>query len=118
MNVISAPEPQTDDKGLLIIDTHFVCDCSTAEHTLRFRLTRWDLDGQPSLDMDFFLSHYKSFWRRLWTAFRYVFKLGRLNSDFGSWILAPRDAERFLEMLREFKRQQRAYERACREAKA
>jgi hypothetical protein len=49
------------------------CDCSYADHSAR--LARWDSDTDeaPQLYLDVHLNPEGGFWKRIWTALRYIF---------------------------------------------
>lgn len=54
--------------------TYYTCSCSTPEHTLR--LSYWD-DNNPTFDtvnIEQYIDYQYGFFRRLWLAFKYVFK--------------------------------------------
>jgi len=60
--------------------TYIECDCTSAEHTIRFALD--DDDVYPHIYVTVQLSRSCRFWRKLWLAVRYVFGY---ECKFGHW---------------------------------
>jgi hypothetical protein len=62
---------------------HYVtCDCMSDEHTLRFSFFPDGKDEYPQLYTSVYLNSYESWYRRVWTAVKYVF--GH-RSKYGDW---------------------------------
>jgi hypothetical protein len=73
----------------------FECQCYSDEHTLKFTYEPKDDELYTSV----YLSQYRNFFQRVWTAVRYVF--GH-RSRYGHWdcfILQREDAERLRGLL-------------------
>ena len=78
---------------------YFECACGSAEHTIRFTLDIEDKEDPPMIFGDIYLDHYMPWWKRIWVAFKYVFRLPPQNSHFDSWIMYEPDAKRLRNML-------------------
>jgi hypothetical protein len=79
-------------KGKMVREELFLCNCMSPEHQMIFSLYDWGagvqerfLEDDPAENITCTLSIYlqdKSFWRRVWTAIRYVFGY---RSKYGNW---------------------------------
>ncbi len=80
---------------------YFECACGSPEHTIRFTL---DFEkNEPSMIWcDFFLDHYMPWYRRIWVAFKYIFKFEPHNEHFASWLMRSEDVNRLRNMCDEF----------------
>lgn len=57
---------------------HSICTCYSPEHTVR-----WMSDpDEETIYMEVYLNQYRGFFKRLWTAFKYVFGY---RSRYGHW---------------------------------
>lgn len=72
------------------------CVCCHPEHVLRF-LSQETAQG-PVLSAYVFMER-GGFWRRLWTAVKYVFGVDNEFGHFGEWELHPQDADRLVGIL-------------------
>lgn len=72
----------------------FECACGGDEHTIRFML---DDDGRVYSTV--FLNNYRSFWKRIWVATRYVFGYKCKYGHWDCWIMRYEDISRLRQML-------------------
>ncbi len=68
---------------------HFHCACGTAEH--QFSLAT---DGEDFSWLEPCMSHYGSFWSRLWRGLRYIAGAGRNDCHFDTIELTADDLDR------------------------
>lgn len=58
----------------------FVCECADLSH--QFILTTWDFkDGTPSLDLSIRNNIHLPFYKRVWVAIKYIFKVQSQDYD-------------------------------------
>lgn len=65
----------------------FDCSCSSAHHAIR-------VTYEPEYNEVFFemrVNNYKSFWRRLAAAYKYLFNCDNKNASYDTFILSPDD---------------------------
>ena len=79
---------------------YFECACGSAEHTIRFTLDKQD--EPPMIFGDIYLDHYLSWYKRVWVAFKYIFKLPPQNCHFDDWIMRDEDVARLKAMCEDF----------------
>ena len=82
----------------------FECICGSQEHTIKFQFhPSEDSYGSdlPSLYTMSFLSTYLPWYKRLWQAFKYVFKVGKPHryGHFDVWEMKVEDGQRLMNML-------------------
>lgn len=86
-------------------DWYFSCECKTDEHTLRFTFDPdLDVDGVPDfpeLWSSVFLSD-TAWYKRVWSAVRYVFGYKCRYGHFGNWTIDPDDIQRLKDMIRDY----------------
>jgi hypothetical protein len=76
---------------------YFDCICHSPEHTLRFAL---DLDSDdPVIYTEIFLNQYRSWYKRIWIAIKYIFGYKCKYGHWDCWELKIEDAKRLSEML-------------------
>lgn len=76
----------------------FECACGMTEHVLKFTLDIEDREIYTSV----FLEARLPWYRRLWSALKYVFGYKCEYGHFGTWIMEEEDVGRFKEMLTKF----------------
>lgn len=77
------------------VKQYIECDCGDFDHI--FRITYWKDDP----DFIYLSVHLRqqTFLRRLWHAIKYVFGYRSKYGDFDEFLLNPKDAEKFKEVL-------------------
>lgn len=76
---------------------YFSCGCSSPEHTLRFVL--YDEPKEfPELYAEIHMGTWQPWFKRIWVALKFIFKISPTESHFETWTLKPEEARR----LREF----------------
>jgi hypothetical protein len=73
----------------------FECRCGSDEHTLRFIL---DVDDN-CFYTTVYLNSYKTWYRRLWVALKYLFGYKCKYGHWDCWILSADDVPRIIAML-------------------
>lgn len=81
----------------------FECVCGADEHTLRFKLDAYD-PKDVELYTSVFLNHYRSFFKRLWVAIKYLFGYKCRDGHWDCTMLKLEDADRLIKLLEEYKR--------------
>lgn len=76
----------------------FECKYGMNEHVLRFTLNTEDREIFTSV----FLDDKFPWYRRLWSALRYLFGCKCEYGHFGTWLMEEEDVGRFKEMLTKF----------------
>lgn len=74
---------------------HVECQCSDFNHIFRFTLDPEDGD----LWLDVRLNYYDPWYKRIWTAIKYVFKRTSRYGDYDVTMLRPEDLPRLRELL-------------------
>jgi hypothetical protein len=77
---------------------YFECHCHSPEHLLKFVL--WEDD--PMLFAYVFLNP-EPFYKRIWLGIKYIFGYSSRYGYFDEFILNPKDADRFIEILNRYK---------------
>jgi hypothetical protein len=84
----------------------YECDCGSDEHTLRFIL---DLDKRetknpdPMIYTNVYLNNWEHWYKRVWTAIKYVFGYKCKYGHWDCFILRYEDADRMIAMLTKLK---------------
>lgn len=82
---------------------YLTCDCSSDEHTMRFTFAAGETSQDSSeVYTSVFLNQYRSVWRRIWVAVRYVMGY---KSKYGHWdcfSFNVEEAIRLRKLLQEF----------------
>lgn len=78
---------------------YFECSCRSPEHTLRFWI---DEDDPPILAAYVFLGN-NTWFRRVWSAIKYVFGYRCRYGHFDEFILQQSDADRLIALLTKYK---------------
>jgi len=76
----------------------FECACHSDEHTVSFLYLKTDDPVDREVYLSVFLET-DGFFRRLWTALKYVFGYKCRYGHFGCWILRKEDLERLIKLL-------------------
>ncbi len=79
----------------------FECRCGSSEHTLRFTLDIEDPEDKE-LFTSIFLNQYRSIWKRIWIAIKYVFGYKCKFGHWDCWIMKENDAKRLRDMCDKF----------------
>ena len=61
------------------------CSCSSPEHTLRF--TWVNHKNYPEISVEVYLTHYRSFLKRLWYGIKYIFGCKPKEGSFSDTLL-------------------------------
>jgi hypothetical protein len=83
-----------------VIREHLDCQCENLRHTVRFTLDPND----GGLYLDTHLTHYDSFWKRLWNALRYLWGADVRDGHFDTTLIRPADHGRIRQLLSESER--------------
>ncbi len=83
---------------------HFDCRCGCTDHDVKFawleRSPDWSIDeDEPDLWLEVQMHQYRSVWRRLWLAAKYVCGYGCAYGHWDCWTLAPKDIGRLHAMI-------------------
>lgn len=79
----------------------FVCNCNDISH--QFVLSTWNFnDGSPELEISIKLNHYLPWYKRIFVAFKYLFKLDR--GEYNVVLLNNEDLNRLQKSLESFKK--------------
>jgi len=71
---------------------HFICDCESLEHTIRFSYFEFP-DDDLCLYIEMFLNKHSSFFKRLWIALKYVFlRKPSKYGDVGEYVIREETA--------------------------
>lgn len=100
---------------------YFECQCHSPEHTLRMTYCPYTDKGivvqshqfrsPPELYAEMLLCSYKNIFERIWTAFKYIFRIGtERGGDFDCCILKVEDCERLRKMLDRMIEEDKVYE--------
>lgn len=88
----------TDDlSDALILD----CECSSAEHIIRFSLYDWDTDF-PELLVEVQASHFLPWYKRLIVSIKYLFGIPGL--DWHDSMIKSKDVPRLKELIEKFEK--------------
>ena len=77
----------------------FNCSCYDAHHAVR-------VIYEPEYNEVFFemrVNNYKSFWKRLKAAFKYLFNLNNRDASYDTFILTPEDRDVMVTVMRRMK---------------
>jgi len=77
------------------IAEYMECKCMSSEHLIKFHL---DVD-EGELCLDIHLADWKPWYKRIWTALKYVFGYKSKYGDFDEVILKDEDVDRLMELL-------------------
>ena len=77
---------------------YFECQCYSDEHTLKFTL---DDEDEPYLVTSIFLNQYRSIFKRVWVAIKYIFGYTCKYGHWDCWELRPEDSKRLMALLEE-----------------
>jgi hypothetical protein len=74
------------------------CSCSTPDHVIAFKWERWDWSDGSEVDLyiETQMRREERWWKRLWTAIRYIFKA--TPCQFGYWSCAIVDEDQAAEI--------------------
>ncbi len=82
---------------------YFDCECSSAEHTLRFiYLEPHKIGGvecPAELYTEIHLNQYRNFFKRIWVAIKYVFGYKCQYGHWDVWTLNHNDCERLRDLV-------------------
>lgn len=93
---------ETIDKEVVI-----PCQCSQREHSLYFTIWDWGKDG-VDFEAQVLLNHYKGFFARIWSAVKYVFKIGQHDVHFDATLISKDNAIKLRNLLNEYINDERA----------
>ncbi len=80
---------------------YFECKCFGEEHVLRFTLDDATYEDRE-IYVSMFLNPDYRWWRRIWSALRYLFGKKCNYGHFDVWLMRDEDAKRLRTMLDEF----------------
>lgn len=78
------------------------CSCHSDDHVFKITLDKYD-DNDTELHVSFFMYMYHGFFKRAWTALKYLFGC---KFDCGHWdvvIITPHDADKMIDILQQYK---------------
>lgn len=80
----------------------FECQCTSAEHTVRFILNKQDKEIYVSM----FLDHFQPWYKRVLIALKYIFKMpqGFNHYHFAECVLVEDDIDALEKMLKDFRK--------------
>lgn len=79
------------------------CECGSDDHIMKFVLDYYD-HYNPELNACFFLYQYKGFFKRLWTAIKYLFKDRCGSGHWDTIIISPEKADQIIQILNTYKK--------------
>ena len=80
------------------------CDCCSMDHILKFTIEDWDGDNKPILTASLFLNNsYRSFWKRMVLAFKYLFGISHKNYEYVDIILNDKSVQKLETIIEEYK---------------
>jgi len=88
---------------------HYDCQCHSPEHSLRFCFEDWG-DGDIELSVDVYLINHQSFFKRLWTALKFLFGGQAKGGHFDNFMMRQEDYDRFIKMVSYAKKIKEEYE--------
>jgi len=72
-------------------DTVFLdCHCGIPEHRISLKLEVISIDEYPELKLEYYLSTYRSFFKRVVIALKYIFNIN--HPHFDEWLIKPEEA--------------------------
>lgn len=78
---------------------YFDCQCSEFGHTVRFVYDDDSYEGTGELWLETRLVNWLPWYKRVWAALRYVFKVGREDGEYDTTLLKVQDYDRLRELL-------------------
>lgn len=82
---------------------HFDCECHSYDHGIRFAFDPTETDIRClEIWVDAHFPNNHSLWQRIVMAAKYIFKKGKLDWTYGSWILKHEDEARLKNFFREY----------------
>jgi len=88
---------------------YYECQCGSDEHRLVFHYFPYEGNDEPTLYCSVFLSQYRSFFKRVWIALKYIAGYKCKYGHFDSTLLRPEDINSFRNMLNRFDRDNKDY---------
>lgn len=79
---------------------YFDCECGDISHSARFTL--FHDDSYPELYIDVYLNQYRGFFKRVWTAIKYVFGYRSKFGHFDSISFRRKDIPRLKELMNSY----------------
>jgi len=73
----------------------FNCECGDAHHSIRFI---YDPD-ECDIFFEFRVNNYKSFWKRLQAAFKYLFNVDNRDASYDTMIVRKDEAQKMIRIL-------------------
>lgn len=89
------------------IDKFIVCSCGCSEHLIRLQQFDWVREGKildTDIGVSIHLSQHAGFFRRLWTAIKYVFGHRSEYGDFDEILLEDKDIDEIINFCEEYKK--------------
>jgi hypothetical protein len=84
-----------DHKYPLFETKWFNCDCYDVHHSVRFTRDR----ETNELTFEFRVNNYKSFWKRLRAATKYLFNVDNRDCSYDSFIVRKEEAQNMIDLL-------------------
>ena len=78
---------------------YYECACFSSNHTIRFVID--DDKEDPALYLEVQLIQYRNFFKRIWTAIRYIFGYRSAYGHWDCWSLDERDTEGLINLLQQ-----------------
>jgi len=83
------------------------CSCYVEDHTIRFSSYSYERE-ELSLSAEILLRNWKPIWRRCVIAFKYVFRIGNMDTHFDSTLIEKSEAIKLRDFLNDYIQDPRA----------
>jgi hypothetical protein len=77
--------------------TYLPCECASSEHAIVFVLDK----ENKELWLEIHLNTYLPWWKRVWSAIKYIFGYKSEYGHFDCWMMRPDDANKIIELMKE-----------------
>jgi hypothetical protein len=84
-----------------IIHEFIVCDCQSLEHHFVITVAEFD-DQKPMIDVSLRMSTYLTFWKRVITAFKFIFRYP-FAGEYDGVMLKNKDIDKIISILEPYK---------------
>ena len=81
----------------------FDCLCHSDEHVIIFRYFDDNNDDLKEFYLSVYLNQYRSLFKRIWVAVKYIFGYKCKYGHWDCWTLKSGDADRMIKLLEKFK---------------
>ena len=80
----------------------FECQCHGMDHTIRFMFFAWKSDDQPEVYITSYMKVHDRWYKRVWTALKYVFQRKVVNGYFSDTFMRHEDVSRLRQLCEKF----------------